>query len=273
MDGLEVLGKLRAAGNQTSVLILSARDGSHDRVRGLNLGADDYLIKPFELDELLARLSALERRRMGVASNQISLGRLVIDLASHSVMLDGQAVTLLRREFMLLRKLLESPSRILSRGQLEAAVYGNEGDISLLIALIVILGYTAISIYSTTRHEADEVFGARLATSARIVEALVANQVAKATLSSPIIIRLPHEIEGLPNASQTEWGHQYEAKIAFQVWRDDGQLLVRSFSAPDGALGASRVFSAADSGADLACVYAALRRRLGAGRRAGSDPG
>ncbi len=129
MDGLEVLGKLRAAGNQTSVLILSARDGSHDRVRGLNLGADDYLIKPFELDELLARLSALERRRMGVASNQISLGRLVIDLASHSVMLDGQAVTLLRREFMLLRKLLESPSRILSRGQLEAAVYGNEGDI------------------------------------------------------------------------------------------------------------------------------------------------
>ena len=129
MDGLEVLGKLRAAGNQTSVLILSARDGSHDRVRGLNLGADDYLIKPFELDELLARLSALERRRMGVASNQISLGRLVIDLASHSVTLDGQAVTLLRREFMLLRKLLESPSRILSRGQLEAAVYGNEGDI------------------------------------------------------------------------------------------------------------------------------------------------
>ena len=129
MDGLEVLGKLRAAGNQTSVLILSARDGSHDRARGLNLGADDYLIKPFELDELLARLSALERRRMGVASNQISLGRLVIDLASHSVMLDGQAVTLLRREFVLLRKLLESPSRILSRGQLEAAVYGNEGDI------------------------------------------------------------------------------------------------------------------------------------------------
>lgn len=129
MDGLEVLGKLRAAGNQTSVLILSARDGSHDRVRGLNLGADDYLIKPFELDELLARLSALERRRMGVASNQISLGRLVIDLATHSVMLDGQAVTLLRREFMLLRKLLESPSRILSRGQLEEAVYGNEGDI------------------------------------------------------------------------------------------------------------------------------------------------
>lgn len=129
MDGLEVLGKLRAAGNLTTVLILSARDGSHDRVRGLNLGADDYLIKPFELDELLARLNALERRRMGVASNQLRLGRLMVDLASRSVMLDGEAVALLRREFMLLRKLVESPSRILSRGQLEAAVYGNEGDV------------------------------------------------------------------------------------------------------------------------------------------------
>ena len=111
---------------------------------------------------------------------------------------------------------------------------------SLLIALFLILGYTGISSYSTTRHEADEVFGARLATSARIVEALVANQVAKATLSSPIIIRLPHELEGLPNAEQTEFGHQYEAKIAFQVWRDDGQLLVRSFSAPDTPLGVLR---------------------------------
>ncbi len=111
---------------------------------------------------------------------------------------------------------------------------------SLLIALFLILGYTGVSSYSTTRHEADEVFGARLATSARIVEALVANQVAKATLSSPIIIRLPHELEGLPNAEQTEFGHQYEAKIAFQVWRDDGQLLVRSFSAPDSPLGVLR---------------------------------
>lgn len=111
---------------------------------------------------------------------------------------------------------------------------------SLLIALFLILGYTAVSSYSTTRHEADEVFGARLATSARIVEALVANQVAKATLNSPIIIRLPNELEGLHNAEQTEFGHQYEAKIAFQVWRDDGQLLVRSFSAPDSPLGVLR---------------------------------
>lgn len=111
---------------------------------------------------------------------------------------------------------------------------------SLLIALFLILGYTAFSSYSVTRHEADEVFGARLATSARIVEALVANQVSKATLVSPIIIRLPHELEGLPNAEQSDLGHQYEAKIAFQVWREDGLLLVRSVSAPDTPLGEMR---------------------------------
>jgi two-component system response regulator QseB len=129
MDGFEVLRRLREGGSQTAVLILSARDGARDRVAGLNLGADDYLIKPFELDELLARLNALERRRMGVASNRISLGRLSLDLSTHTVSLDGQEVTMLRREFMLLRKLLELPSQILSRGQLEAAVYGFEGDI------------------------------------------------------------------------------------------------------------------------------------------------
>ena len=99
MDGLEVLSRLREAGKQVAVLILSARDGTHDRVRGLNLGADDYLVKPFELDELLARINALERRRMGVASNQLRLGRLSIDLASRAVSLDGEDVTLLRREF------------------------------------------------------------------------------------------------------------------------------------------------------------------------------
>jgi two-component system response regulator QseB len=129
MDGLEVLRHLREGGSQTAVLILSARDGSRDRVSGLNLGADDYLIKPFELDELLARINALERRRMGVASNQIKFGRLVLDLSSHSVWLDGEPVAMLRREFMLLRKLLEVPNQILNRGQLEAAVYGFEGDI------------------------------------------------------------------------------------------------------------------------------------------------
>jgi two-component system sensor histidine kinase QseC len=108
---------------------------------------------------------------------------------------------------------------------------------SLLVALVVILGYTTLNSYSVSRHEADEVFGARLATSARILEALVANQVAKSTLSSPIVIKLPKELEALPVANNSEFGHPYEAKIAFQIWRDDGLLLVRSFSAPDTPLG------------------------------------
>jgi two-component system sensor histidine kinase QseC len=107
---------------------------------------------------------------------------------------------------------------------------------SLLIALFAILGYTAAASYSVTRHEADEVFGARLATSARIVESLVANQVAKATLNSPIIIKLPDELDQSSGNQQFDSWHQYEAKIAFQVWRD-GHLLVRSFSAPDTPLG------------------------------------
>ena len=109
--------------------------------------------------------------------------------------------------------------------------------VSLLVALVVILGYTTLNSYSVSRHEADEVFGARLATSARILEALVANQVAKSTLTSPIVIKLPKELEALPVANNSEFGHPYEAKIAFQIWRDDGLLLVRSFSAPDTPLG------------------------------------
>ena len=108
---------------------------------------------------------------------------------------------------------------------------------SLLIALVVILGYTTYSSYSVSRHEADEVFGARLATSARILEALVANQLAGATVASPIIIKLPQALESLPSPEQSGLGHSYEAKIAFQVWHDDGKLLARSYSAPDKPLG------------------------------------
>lgn len=129
MDGLEVLRRLRASGNQTSVLILSARDAPRDRILGLNLGADDYLIKPFELDELLARLMAIGRRQLGASSNRVKIGRLQLDLSAQIISLDGQPVALPRREFMLLKKLIENPRHTLSRGQLEAAVYGFEGDV------------------------------------------------------------------------------------------------------------------------------------------------
>src|SRR5688572_2155302 len=79
LDGIEVLKQLRALGNPVPVLILSARDATPERVRGLNLGADDYLVKPFDLDELLARIHAIERRRRGVATNQLKHGKLVLD--------------------------------------------------------------------------------------------------------------------------------------------------------------------------------------------------
>ncbi|MDP2827531.1 MAG: ATP-binding protein [Sulfuricellaceae bacterium] len=103
---------------------------------------------------------------------------------------------------------------------------------SLLIALTVILGFTAWKSYTVSHHESEEIFRARLATSARVLEALVAKSIAHSTLNNPIIIRLPYELEVDSNGKNNIAGHEYEAKIAFQVWHDDGRLLARSFSAP-----------------------------------------
>jgi two-component system response regulator QseB len=106
------------------VLILSARDGIKDRVKGLDLGADDYLTKPFELDELLARVRVLERRRMSSANHLLEHGSLSLDLNAMSVAWQGQAVDLPRREWMLLRLLVENPQRVYTRSQIEDALYG-----------------------------------------------------------------------------------------------------------------------------------------------------
>jgi two-component system response regulator QseB len=129
LEGMEVLRRMRGRGNGTAVLILSARDTARDRVLGLNAGADDYLVKPFDLDELLARIHALERRMSGGATNQLQHGRIVLDLDAMSVACDGAPVELKRREFMLLRKLIENPTQVFSRGQLEESVYGWHGDV------------------------------------------------------------------------------------------------------------------------------------------------
>lgn len=129
LDGIEVLRQLRALGNTVAVLILSARDATRDRVLGLNTGADDYLIKPFDLDELLARVHAIERRRSGGSTNQLQHGKLVLDLGAMSVVYAGAPVELKRREFMLLKKLIENPNQVFSRGQLEESIYGWEGDV------------------------------------------------------------------------------------------------------------------------------------------------
>lgn len=124
LDGTEVLRLIRGKGNDVPVLILSARDASKDRILGLDLGADDYLTKPFELDELLARVRALERRRSGLAVNQLRLGGLELDLATLALTWQGNPVSLQRREFMLIKKLAENPQQVFSRAQIEESLYG-----------------------------------------------------------------------------------------------------------------------------------------------------
>ena len=123
-SGLDVLKTLRARGDATPVIVLTARDALSDKVSGLDAGADDYLIKPFELDELLARLRAVARRQAGRASSVLEVADLKLDPATREVSRAGRAVLLSAREFALLQALLERPGAILSRAQLEDRLYG-----------------------------------------------------------------------------------------------------------------------------------------------------
>lgn len=122
-DGLRVLADLRGQGNDLPVLILTARDAVADRVAGLDAGADDYLVKPFDLDELAARIRALSRRRAGRAVPVIRHGALSINPARNAVELAGEPVMVSAREFAILHALLERPGLPLSRAQLEQHVY------------------------------------------------------------------------------------------------------------------------------------------------------
>ncbi|MEX5746214.1 response regulator [Massilia sp. X63] len=124
LDGTRVLERVRAGGDGLPILILSARDAMRDRVQGLDLGADDYLVKPFELDELLARLRVLARRHGGRPVNRIERGALVLEADSLRASWHGEPVELQRLEFMLLKQLAEHPSRIFNRAQLEESLYG-----------------------------------------------------------------------------------------------------------------------------------------------------
>ncbi|MEZ5628695.1 MAG: response regulator [Rhodocyclaceae bacterium] len=123
-DGIEVLRELRASGNPLPVLVLTARDAVSERIRGLDAGADDYVLKPFDLDELAARVRALARRGRGAAEPVLSRGALVLDPAAHAVTLDGAPVKLSAREFALLEALFEADGKPLSRARLEERVYG-----------------------------------------------------------------------------------------------------------------------------------------------------
>ena len=127
MDGLELLKQIKQKDSQKSplpVLILTARDSLSDKVTGLDIGGDDYLTKPFELDELLARLRVLERRFRNAGSAVITLGKVSLDTASYTMIFNGiDEYTLPRREFSLLRVLMENPGCIYSREQLIAKMY------------------------------------------------------------------------------------------------------------------------------------------------------
>jgi len=127
--GLEVLRDLRRRGRQVPVLVLTAQDAVTDRVAGLDAGADDYLSKPFDLDELAARIRAVQRRRAGRAAPALEHGRLVLDPATHEVRLDGSPVVLSAREFEVLHALLEHPGRPLSRTRLEERLYGSRQQV------------------------------------------------------------------------------------------------------------------------------------------------
>lgn len=124
LDGLEVLKKLRETCPDLPVLLLTARDSVLDKVQGLDQGADDYLAKPFEIAELLARLRALGRRVSSASSHEIVIGSVCLDTAANQVQIDAQPVTLSRREFMLLRALMENAGRVQTRDQLEQKLYG-----------------------------------------------------------------------------------------------------------------------------------------------------
>ena len=149
-DGFEVLRTIRAKKNPVPLLVITARDALEDRIRGLDSGADDYVIKPFEMAELLARMRAVVRRKAGVSGPAMTNGSLSLDPATHEVSLDGQPTRLSSREFSLLHALMVRPGAILSRAELEDRIYGWNAEVEsnavefLIHALRKTLGSDAI---------------------------------------------------------------------------------------------------------------------------------
>ncbi|WP_151173871.1 response regulator [Pseudoalteromonas ruthenica] len=122
-DGLTLMSQIKGRKKPLPVLILTARDSLDDKIKGLDLGADDYLVKPFEVDELLARLRVLSRRISGVTSSLLRCAALRLDLAAHQAWVDEQPLSLPRKEYMLLKALMENQGRVLSKEQLEQKLY------------------------------------------------------------------------------------------------------------------------------------------------------
>lgn len=119
MDGMELLRRMRSSGNDTPVILLTAMDSVPDRVRGLDTGADDYLVKPFSFDELMARIRVVTRKRTGAVTNVFTLADLTVDTASHTVTRGGRTITLSSKEFALLEYLIRNKGTVLSRESIE----------------------------------------------------------------------------------------------------------------------------------------------------------
>jgi DNA-binding response OmpR family regulator len=124
MSGIDVLKTARTAGVPVPVLMITARDGVDDRIAGLDLGADDYIVKPFELGELLARMRAVRRRHNGQAQSLLTCGDITLDLATHRATYRNVEHIMSAREFALLQALMQRPGAILSRAQIEQQIYG-----------------------------------------------------------------------------------------------------------------------------------------------------
>ena len=130
IGGLEVLRRLRARGNKTPVLVLTARDGFDDRIAGLDSGADDYLLKPFDPGELEARIRALMRRAQGEASPVLAIGKLLIDPARAAASVDGRPLDLRRREWALLDRLSARVGKVVTKDRLAAEIFGFDDPVA-----------------------------------------------------------------------------------------------------------------------------------------------
>lgn len=150
MDGIDVLVEARRAHVTTPMIVMTARDGLQARIHGLDAGADDYLIKPFHLDELCARIRSLNRRAQGLAVNRIEVGALVLDLGTSQVTFRGEVIEFTRREFALLQILMERAGKLVRRESLVNSLYGLDnvvGDNALEVLVHMLrkkLGYAAI---------------------------------------------------------------------------------------------------------------------------------
>ena len=128
-SGMSLLQTIRRSNNKTPIIILTAKESVDDRIKGLDAGADDYITKPFDLNELGARVRALTRRAQGRAEAVLQYGPITIDIAAHTVTLNRQPINLARREFALLQKLLESKGQVLSREKLMQSIYSWDEEV------------------------------------------------------------------------------------------------------------------------------------------------